>query len=567
MELYCFRHGRTLGQGGLGKAEHFWNAVDLLWNYEGSTKKFDRTPWADIMVDRYCAHRYLGVAGCASSGKTETFAIISIVEFLCAPEETMVLVTSTSLKDARKRIWGSIVEYWLALDQECLPGKLVDSLGMIRGPVSDKTGISLIAAADSKAKDAVSKLIGFKKDRVILIADELPELSQAILEAAFSNLSANKGFKLAGLGNPDSYYDPFGRLCTPKDGWESVTPDDDEWEGEKAHVIRFDGHKSENFLTGRQVIPWMRSREDILELQRTLGENSQEYWRMVRGFWSPTGREACIYSESEVVLSRAHRQVTWASPPRRLVALDPAFTSGGDKPTAVTGLLGEEATTRKTVLFLEAFEDFVIDITRKDEPPSYQVVRQFRAMCEKKGVPPEDAVYDCTGSGTSFGHIVEMQWSPKVGKITFAGRATSKRISASDPTPGHERYMNRMSEIWFAGKSILADGLLAGLKPDLVAEMCLRTYSTTKGSSGVKIAVEAKRDLKSRSGRSPDLSDAFFILLDYARERFGFGLGGRAPAQTGSRGHGPLVPGGNTKSPWKQLAKRYVDAALAGRRL
>jgi hypothetical protein len=34
----------------------------------------------------------------------------------------MVLVTSTTLKDSRKRIWGSIRDYWQAAP--ALPGKL-----------------------------------------------------------------------------------------------------------------------------------------------------------------------------------------------------------------------------------------------------------------------------------------------------------------------------------------------------------------------------------------------------------------------------------------------------------
>ena len=47
-----------------------------------------------------------------------------------------------------------------------------------------------------------------------------------------------------------------------------------------------------------------------------------------------------------------------------------------------------------------------------------------------------------------------------------------------------------------------------------------RTYETTK-SGGVKIKVESKTDYRSRTGHSPDIADAAFVLIDLCRERFG----------------------------------------------
>ena len=229
VELRCFAAGLSVEDGGLGKAGHFKEAVRLIWP-PGCSKNFVWHPWADEMLEKACAYRYLSVSGCASSGKSEFFGVWGIVNWLAAPMETMVLVTSTSLKESRKHIWGVIEDWWRAAVPG-LPGFLVSSIGVIRlqDPVtgfvaSERSGITLLAGEKRKEKEAIGKLIGIKNKRVFLIADELPELSMALLEAAMSNLESNPYFQLIGIGNPASIYDPHGALSKPKNGWKSITP-------------------------------------------------------------------------------------------------------------------------------------------------------------------------------------------------------------------------------------------------------------------------------------------------------------------------------------------------------
>ena len=51
------------------------------------------------------------------------------------------------------------------------------------GTLFERAGLSLIAAEKSKTREAVGKFIGIKQKRVFLIADELSELSEAILQS------------------------------------------------------------------------------------------------------------------------------------------------------------------------------------------------------------------------------------------------------------------------------------------------------------------------------------------------------------------------------------------------
>jgi hypothetical protein len=456
---------------------------------------------------------------------TDWAAVWAIINFLCLPEKTMVIVTSTTLKDSRKRIWGSIRDYWQAIPGRA-PGKLVDSQGLIRydlggNEASDKSGITLVAAEKSKDKEALGKLIGFKADRLILIADELPELGESVVGAAYSNLANNPSFQMIGLGNPSSYYDAFGVFAKPKAGWASINAGSEEWETERGVCIRFDGEKSPNILAGKTIYPWMITQSFLDQQRESLGENSGAYWRMVRGFWSSTGASDGIYSEADIVKFKADQPTVWLTPPIKIAALDPAFTNGGDRSALYFGYYGDSKDGLKTLCF-DHVEFLAEDVTDKDNPRTFQIVKQFRDRCEAFGVLPENAAFDFSGAGKPFGDIVSREWSPKVNRIDFAGKASDLPASVSDPTPSCERYANRVTEIWFGAKELIRTQQIRGVSTSLAKEMCARTYSTVKGAS-MRLLAEPKPEMKMRIGKSPDEADAALMLVALCRERFGFG--------------------------------------------
>lgn len=504
-----------------GKLFHFKRVVDLLWNHPDSKMPIEWTPWLERMIEAAFEHKYLAVAGCASSGKSQAYALWAIVNFLMKPWATLVIVTSTSLKESRKRIWGAITDLWRAVPG--LPGKLVDSVGMIRmddgtdTKYGDRCGIALVAAERKKEREAVGKLVGIKQQRVIFIADELPELGESILEAAYTNLSNNPYFQLIGIGNPASYYDPFGQFATPKDGWGSITVEDEEWETERGHCLHFDAHKSPNIVAGHVMYPWMITPSNLAESASKLGENSPGYWRMYRGFWCPTGSDSSIYSESDIIKYGADQRVQWIDKPTKVAALDPSFSANGDRSILYFGFVGKDTTGRR-VICLDHYEELREDVTNKDEPRAFQIARQFKDKCEAWGVTSQNAAYDASGGGAPFGDVVDALWSRNVLRVQFGGKASERPVSLTDRVPGHERYANRVSELWWTGKELIRNKQLFGISRELVREMTERQYTTEKGLS-MRIRVETKSDMKVRIGKSPDISDAAFILIELCRTR------------------------------------------------
>jgi hypothetical protein len=531
IELRCYRIATPTSQMGLGKAGHFREAVNLIWGEQNEQKRFIWHPWAEKMLEESCIHKYLSVAGCANSGKSDFYAVYAIINWLADPANTMVLITSTSLKESRGRIWGAIEEYWNAAQRmfnDELPGKLVSSVGVIKledpnYKTSDRSGIHLIAGEKKKEKDSIGKLIGLKNQRVIFVADELPELSHAILEAAFSNLDANPEFQLIGIGNPNSIYDPHGVFSKPKDGWKSVTSAHHEWETERGYCIRFDAYQSPNVLAGETIYKFLPTVAKIEAKKHELGEDSLAFWRMWRGYWCPTGGSESVISEADIVGYDCEEHVKrWKVPPILVSFLDPGFTNGGDRSISSFALFGVNADTEKWTLDFQEYVPIFEDTTNKKIARNYQVVHQWKKLCEDRKITPDRAAFDDTGA-SAFGDIVHTEWSRLVTRINFGGKASTLRVSAHDKTLACDKYVNRVTEIWGSMREYIRCGQIRGIDPDSGVELTSRRMWHKKDRGpDLRSQVEPKPVMRGRTGKSPDIGDARCGTLDLLRSKFHF---------------------------------------------
>lgn len=538
IELHCFKTARSIDQGGLGKAEHFWKVVAILWGPKNpvgnKTKIFVRNEWSEQMIDEACEYRYIAIGGPASCSKSETFALWVLVSYLADPRNVLVGLLSTSLKEARKRIWGSLVDFVRAVPS--LPLKVVDSQGIIRfifangEMTSDKASLALIAAERKQEKEAIGKLIGMHNTLVIIVADELTELTDSINEYALpgGNLTSNPNYQYIGLSNPNGYYDPFAKIWKPKDGWLSITVDSYRWETEYGIALHFDAIKSPNVLAGRIVYPlpgspkasFLPTVEKIEDAKKTEGgENSIRYWRMIRGFPCPVGHEDSIYTEADIIKYQGDVPAVWNDQPVvRVAALDPGFTNGGDRSIAYLGTIGITTAGVKTLCF-DSWKELIVDATKPDH--SAQVATMFRDFCIANNVSPNNAAVDSTGGGEPFCDILHMIWSSAILRVRFGGKASDLSVSLTDPVLGYDRYYNRVTEIWYSAKELLRQGQIKGISPAQAQEMAIRKYGTIGATK--RIYAESKVDMKLRTGgKSPDIADAGFILVALARERHGF---------------------------------------------
>jgi hypothetical protein len=164
------------------------------------------------------------------------------------------------------------------------------------------------------------------------------------------------------------------------------------------------------------------------------------------------------------------------------------------------------------------FEEYKIlaeDVTQAEDK-SLQVAEAAKKQCEEWGVEIKNLGIDVTGA-LPFGSLMRKVWGDGFLPVIFSSKASESPIADSELASAEEGYYNKAAEIWYCGKPMLRAEQLKGIHPDMASEMVARSFRVVSG----KIQIEDKVKMKNRIGRSPDISDAGFIALNTARERFG----------------------------------------------
>jgi hypothetical protein len=529
-----------------GRIGHYKNFVEIFWGEHNKRKSFLWHPWAEKAIEEAMQTRILAVGGCAGSGKSFGFAPWAIASWLADPMNTIVIVVSTTVTGAKRRIWGYIEEFWNSIPMP-VPGKLQASYNQIvpfdgKKVISQRTGIFLVAGEKGSEKESSDKIMGFHASNVILILDELPDLSMSIVNTALSNIRQNPRWQIIGLGNPNDYFDPFSMLAEPEIGWQNVNVDMEKWKTKMGGTfLHFDSIKSPNIIHGRTIYPYLPKIEEYNEAKEKLGENSLMFWRQWRGFWAPEGAEDAIYSQAEIIKYNANlSDVEWLVDEKRpnmipmpqtsvqaipyapvtMAFLDLGLVNGGDECVLYFAKFGMDKNKKAKILFYK----YVVlheDVTDRINPREVQIVQAFRRECEKEGVHPTCAGYDYTGGGIPYKGFVEAIWSNSVVPLPFGGKPTDLPVSDTDKTPCKDKYVNHVSEIWFSAKWLMRSDMIRGLCPEVIDEMCKRKYTTNKGVD-LKLQAERKSDMKKRIGKSPDKADAAFGVIALIRRKFRF---------------------------------------------
>lgn len=562
----AFRDHAIISQRGwqLSKADTFWRLCAILWpKREGATVYVEPNPWGERVIKAACEHRLLGAAGCASSGKSFLLgAAWSLVNWWVDIFGTKVIITSQTVQGARNRVWKDICQLFRAamgvgMDKLNPAVRLLDATAQIKtdpkilgkiarginisGMGISGMGIEIIAGGKGESSAVVGKLQGLKAKRMFLILDEMPLLEHGILEAGIGNLASNNHSQLIGLGNFSSIYDPFGIFTEPVDGWKSLHDDIEGWEtkplGQRGYCLRFDGEKSPNVLLGYDLYPGIYSNE-LHRTHKLMGVKSPMYWKMCRSMPMPEGGDLSIYSEADFVAGDVHGTVIWdaGTEPVDCAFLDPAFTNGGDRSLATFAKCGMSG-GRKVLQFI-GHEDLKSDVTQTWVPHDFQIARKYKLACQARGISPEHAGYDLTGAGISFGSILISEWSHRVIGVCFGGVASDRPVSLNDSTTGHERYENRVDELWVQGREYVRSGQIKGMPPEMAVELLARQFpdpSKNGGKSFRRVRVESKAEMKKRIGKSPDFADSGLGCIEVACQALGFVPHGYGAAMTTAR--------------------------------
>lgn len=508
------------GQEPEQKANHFKNIVGTIYPWA------QWSDWNELCLWAWCNYQEIGMTGCAAAGKTWTFSLLACMEFFCAPAKTGVVMSSATVPSLRTRLWPRVKDFYRrftvsngkVMQEICWPYHLVDSKTQIQWQKGDdEHSIRAVAVDSGPAEQAIGKFIGSHPGRVMMVVDEAAQTKPAVFDAR-SNLSVGTTFfRFVAIANAVSQFDAHGKFCEPKRGWSTVSVNDESWETATGICVHFDGLKSPNVQAGYEKYAKIFSISDIDRIRMQSGgrENTLAWWSQVRGFWPPSNISNTVLDAATIIAGKAREKATWETTKRPVAALDPAFTSGGDRCMFGLGFVGKMTDGR---FGLEVVELIEIHLDASGSVPiNYQIAERVIAECAKHKISPEDFGMDAT-SASGLADILAQRWSGSYRRIQFGGSATERAVGHGDARKSKEVYANRVTELWFSMQKIVVAQCLRGLDDETAQELCVRQYEMR----GEKHVVESKRDMKERTnGTSPDRADCLAILVDIFRDLHG----------------------------------------------
>jgi len=513
---YCAYH--NLGNG------TFWHRrerIKAMW-----PNNYEHHEWSERRLRSACNYNWVAWAGPGGCGKTTDAAVQGLEWWLQAPDRSAVILCSTTMKMLKKRIWAQVAHYHQSLPQGLgSVGELIDSDTMIRWKKGDtKNGIFGIAVEEGPIDEIINNLIGIHTHRVFLWLDECQGVREAILRAT-RNMAKNPIFIFGAMGNPENQNDLLGRICEPIGGWSTFDESLEGWEIDpgpikgKGWCERFHGPLSPACRDPEfaKRNPWMINSEQIANDLRSVkgNENDPSYCSQTLGLWPRLGLDSTVLDISIVEKFKCREKATWTHGFERVAALDPAFTEGGDKKILQFGRMGlvhDEEGRRWVIMFDETMQ-VPID-SSSDKPVEYQIVEFCKDMCKLKGVSSTNFATDSSGIGRGLRSIFEVQWGPIEG-VEFGGKPTERPIDESDMKRCDEAYDRMSTELNLAVRTFAMANGIRGLGREAETQFCSRkTIYKNK-----KTIVEKKSDMKLRSQRSPDESDADCILVELCRRK------------------------------------------------
>lgn len=556
--LWTDEKGQSFGNGLEYHFKQYWS---LLWPED------DQTWWTDLILKNVLANQFTSLVGPASSWKSGTIGRIALMDWSLFPDCTSILMSSTDMEGLRARIYGETTMLWRRASErhEWFPGH----------PIDHKCVITNEDVEEEKARDLRNSIVGVpcktasgqfigmgkyagrKNRRVWCIADEFAFMHLSILQGQ-DNLISNGGNLIPGIvrdatrkdngkplpgykcvfilnPNPSVPNNPGDVVSEPEASWGSI-PDDGKtkvWKCKKhpQHPVKCVCINLDSLDSPNTPYPLDKPKfQNLAGPHKLLNytEGSESYYSQGRGVFKFGLAAFKIITKEVCDQFHAFDSLTWegSSPTTKIGMCDAAYgIVGGDR--CPVGWL-EFGKCVDGVIRLWVREYWLVPIVfKKDCIPEDQIAMFCKEKMESAGVPPENFFFDGRGSlAMSFARA----WSPAVNAVEFGGIPTERPAGPDLYTMGEhgvrrlqtarERYVNFCSELWWAWRYVVESDQMRGLLLEIVIDGQPREWKKIRND---KIQVETKRDMKKRTGISPDLADMLVVGIEGARRK-GFSI-------------------------------------------
>lgn len=477
----------------------------------------------------------LSILGASGTGKSMTMGYLCVLDWLAAPDDTLILTASDTIAGLNQRIWKYVRQAYRILPFTI--GNL--RLSKPEAIVADNLegGIHAVALENDPSSE---KLKGFHPKRLRIIVDEATAVTAACLAHEQNWKSAGKEFILVCLSNFRGFDNLAGVVSEPVHGYSSIDYDiTQQWEAKLGGtVLLLDALKSPVYLNPalKSKLPFLKTKEEIdkiiygTEDRPGLGENHPRVLQYIRSIPSWDEGSKTVVTRKMLTKGGAFEKPRWAGwGQTHLLSLDPAFVTNGDECILQRGTLGYEDDGSQ---ILEFGETISIPLNSNSTTPTeYQILEYVVDYCRKNNVPPENFVMDAAGQGRGLGSIFQYEWSNRVLLLQPGRSPTEKVVDFQFNKTAKDIYDRYLTELWYDVRLFVETAQLRTLPEKAANEFCTRIYDDSKP----KIRLETKPEYKLRTtgmdsvDGSPDTSDACSYLLALAQDH-GFTLANRKRA-------------------------------------
>lgn len=545
IELWMIAHPEF--KGFISREHHFVAARKLLW------PNLDEHRWWKLGFKECVKNKTVVFCGCASSGKTHTAAEFGLISFFSDPENTCVLVSSTTLPSLKKRIWSEITMLWEEAVNlhDYLPGNLLDSsVAITTDKLADtkfgqrkardmRKGIFGIAAIIGGKAVGISRYQGIKQKKMILIADEAATMPDGFLSSV-ANLNQNEEFNCVISGNPNDLHDPLGKAAEPIGGWTDAHLDPQKtmvWNTRflGGVCVNFVGQDSPNFDFPENEptkYKYLISREKIRETEEFFGADSIEFYAHCRGTMKIGTMAKRILSREMCEKFHALEMVKWGDGPlTRVYFVDAAY--GGDRCVGGYATFGNDVNGNQVLSFDEPkIIPIKVGVGLEAED---QIAQAVFADCALLAIPADCMGHDSTGRG-GLGTALARVWSAMTHPIEAGGKPSDRPVSldmyVTDEVTKqrrlklcHEHYDRKVSEFHWAMRYAVESGQIRDLPTECMEELSARRCDVIRDKHWVepKTGTRNRPGFKERFGKSPDMGDWACGILEMARRK-GFNI-------------------------------------------
>ena len=528
--------------------DHMISAHNMLW------PESILHEWTERRFRVHCENfNYITLAAGASASKSYDIAKLAILFWYANPQERNVTIASVTLSSLMTRVWGYLTSHIRTMAVplpykyfRSNPPKILFELpSQGRNKIEDDTlhGIFSVTAKIGDSDQAIATWIGkHPKDRILIILDECTDMPMAITKS-FGNLNSHpEKFQLIGIGNSNSTMDLHGVLSTPKNGWDSVSIELQQWDTvqPRGTCLYFSPYESPAITDPdpkrRAVLEkFLMGESNLIQKEAELGKESEQFYRWVLGFWKSRSSERTVFTEKflkdDIFYQSGRPEWSGLYPLIKVAGLDFAISIGGDKCLLRIAHVGHTIDGKIKIDFGEETRLFVLYLT-VSSPHSLerQIAEQTIDILTQHRVSLDHLAIDCTGQGRAIGEVIALLNTLRHHPLGFGQpmkiysmsphNTTKKKNSAPDIMP------MSAETLWLELREYAERGHLSGLDGAAQYQLTNRRYISDETGGKLRERLESKQEYKQRMSaigfsHSPDEADAAALIIQLVKKRLG----------------------------------------------